>query len=344
MDLTFLALFMKTFLFKLLSSLVVFTAAPVEAQSLPAPLPTPLPINTEATPPPLTTAQPLRNIKPRSITEVSIQTERPDGETVFSIRQGVQFQLKNSDLIQTITVGYSDPAGTKKGTFLLPLRYSVQNEASQNQARFRGTVGVDLINGTERAAPFLQFEYTQPLSRNSRNNRSTASLVVTSQAVTSDERSIDRQIRNVLIAPRIDWYLNKKTNVLVSYQYGLFNDGNFQQQFTLRLEHQLGSKGAYVAGQVFLIDTKHKKDSGYWTPQDYLASSVELGWRTRLSNKWRCQIGVRPTFITEDQKDSRFRFPGGFGCVVKLSQRSEIQFSTTVGYGVTSVLRWTQFF
>lgn len=91
--------------------------------------------------------------------------------------------------------------------------------------------------------------------------------------------------------PELYWQIDQKTSLFSLMRIGHFNDGNFEQQSFSRLERKLWGEGAIAAN---LFHWHFQQDleatSGYFSPADFLVSSLELSWEKEVIEGVSCRL------------------------------------------------------
>lgn len=266
---------------------------------------------------------------PPNTTEATTQFRsnslRPDRQDSIGVTQTIKFRVEN-DAIQSLSIGWTKYEGKAGDETVIPIRLSVENVAKSNQIRVRGTVGLDILS--DRADQVMgAIDVSIPL------NRATLSGTIQSAAFLDNNDTVRAGLRQVQFSPKLDWRIDKANRLFVMTQYGWISDGNERKQVVLRFEHRLDD-GVYFAGVVQYMDAQ-RSEARYWTPQNYLAVGPEIGYRFS-----GCQVGVRPLWVREDDKQDRFRVPFGGGCAIPVNSKNTIDLQVLAGYGVTALVGW----
>ncbi|BAY28203.1 hypothetical protein NIES2107_00270 [Nostoc carneum NIES-2107] len=128
------------------------------------------------------------------------------------------------------------------------------------------------------------------------------------------------------------WQIDPNTSFFTLYRFGLFNDGNFEQQVFSRLEHKFGQfwTAANLFGWAFTSD--QQEASGYFSPGSFLVMNLEVGWEGDIFSFLRCRGST-----TLGRQILNGSMTGGNSyqtrCTVKLSPIIDFDF----GYGFSNV-------
>ncbi|MBE9051222.1 hypothetical protein IQ243_12495 [Nostocales cyanobacterium LEGE 11386] len=105
-------------------------------------------------------------------------------------------------------------------------------------------------------------------------------------------QTLDNQITAWRFGPNLFWQIDRDTNFFALYRWGSYNDGNSEQQSFSRLERKLGQFS--VAANLFTWNYTREveRQSGYFSPPDFLVYNAELGWEGDLFDALRCRFAI----------------------------------------------------
>ncbi len=105
-------------------------------------------------------------------------------------------------------------------------------------------------------------------------------------------KTLENGINVLHIKPQVYWQIDPKTSLYSHYQLGVYNDGNIEHQTFSRIERKIGN--AYIAGNLFTWNYKadHEQSKGYFSPQQFLTYSGEIGWDQKITDHLSCRLST----------------------------------------------------
>ncbi|WP_414541918.1 hypothetical protein [Nostoc sp. CCY0012] len=76
------------------------------------------------------------------------------------------------------------------------------------------------------------------------------------------------------------------------YRWGSYNDGNSERQSFSRLERKLGQFSVSANLFTWNYAREVERQSGYFSPPDFLVYNAELGWEGDLFDTLRCRFAI----------------------------------------------------
>lgn len=281
--------------------------------------------------------------------QVNIQVDYIDEFDNFGLRsryleQTTRFPLNNGNQISL-----------KTGSNLFD---DIGIEAVRNfpiQVGWEGTVGaftlqvaggVDLFDRLP-TEPNFNVKLDAPLLPNF-----TLSAVVDQGPYKDGAKSLANQISAWRYGLDLAWEIDRDTDLSSSFRWGNYNDGNYEEESSTRLERRFGQ--IFLAGNLYLQDYKFdvEAERGYFSPAAYLFYTGELGWRGRIVKGLSCQLAAH---LGQERFKGDFTLAAGYeaSCTAKLSPKVELDlgyFSSTLYFpeeideteqSFTSQLRFT---
>jgi hypothetical protein len=165
---------------------------------------------------------------------------------------------------------------------------------------------------------------------------------VNRSAFLSSRRAIEQEYTQTSALTRIQVRLSPETTLDANYSRQWISDGNEINRTGLNIEHKI-NKAIYVKPGVGWSSYSFKTKD--YTSRNQFNAGVELGARFPLSETLGMQVGIRPTFIQEQDKKDRFAVGGGFGLRYTPNKTNsfEAQFIGT-GNGINSTIRYNYSF
>lgn len=245
-----------------------------------------------------------------------------------------QFRLPNNQIIRLRT-GFNtfERLGIETVTNI-PFQIGWEGKIGKYTVQAAG--GVDLFNRLPAALNF-RAQVDRPVFINLDKKYQLESGLFTSVIVErgpykANAQTLENEISAWRLGPNVYWQIDRNTSFFSLYRWGLFNDGNYEQQSFTRLERKLGS--FFVAANFFTwrFESDRQESGGYFSPPDFLVYNGEIGWEGDIFEFLRCRVNT-----TLGRQRLRGDISGGNSyqarCTVKFSDNAELD----LGYGFSNV-------
>lgn len=160
----------------------------------------------------------------------------------------------------------------------------------------------------------------------------TLSAVVDQGPYKYGAKSLANQISAWRYGLDLAWNIDRNTDFSSSFRWGNYNDGNYEEESSTRLERRFGQ--LFLAGNLYLQDYKFdvEEQNGYFSPAAYLFYTGELGWEGEIIKALRCRLAAH---LGQERFKGDFTLAAGYeaSCTAKLSSRIELDlgyFSSTL--------------
>lgn len=276
-------------------------------------------------------AAPLLIAPMRGSTEVTVKNISPeeDKRVEFGITQSII--IPDRGVTHTVKAGWRDVDGVD----VIGTRYQIQ---TKTPTQFTGTVGIDLIENNPdqiNAAASL----SGPLDA---NKNIKASVSVNTSAYLASQKAINNSYRQTGAAAGVQVKFSPDTTLQTNYSHQWITDGNQVDRVNVSIQQKLGKVVYVKPGMGWSSYSFKTKD---YTSRDQFNAGVELGARFPISENLGMQIGVRPTFIQEEDKKDRFVLGGGIGLRYAPSNKTSVEAGfITTGTGINSRVRYNYSF
>jgi hypothetical protein len=207
-----------------------------------------------------------------------------------------QFHLRNGDQIK-LTSGWNffDQAGIESINNY-PLRLSWQRKI--DEARIQVGAGVDFFDDLP-AVPNFTTKFDLPIGTQfDGQGRLSQGLILATAidygAYKFSAKSLQSRVTATQIKPSLYWQISPSANFYGHYQFGIYNDGNYEQQVFSRLQQKLGPK-FYIAANLFSWSyfKDEERTNGYFSPPDFLTYTGEVGWEGNVvRDQLKCRLSV----------------------------------------------------
>ena len=145
-------------------------------------------------------------------------------------------------------------------------------------------------------------------------------------------KSLANQISAWRYGLDLAWNIDPNTDLSSSFRWGNYNDGNYEEESSTRLERRFGQ--FFLAGNLYLQDYKFdvEEQNGYFSPAAYLFYTGELGWEGEIIKALSCRLAAH---LGQERFNGDFTLAAGYeaSCTAKLSSRIELDlgyFSSTL--------------
>lgn len=186
--------------------------------------------------------------------------------------------------------------------------------------------GVDLFDRLP-TEPNFNAKLDAPLSPNF-----TLSAVVDQGPYKYGARSLANQISAWRYGLDLAWEIDRDTHLSSSFRWGNYNDGNYEEESSTRLERRFGQ--FFLAGNLYLQDYKFdvEAETGYFSPAAYLFYTGELGWQGEIFKALNCRLAAH---LGQERFKGDFTLAAGYeaSCTAKLAPQIELglgYFSSTL--------------
>ncbi len=216
----------------------------------------------------------------------SLQTNvHSDGEDIQRnrfIEETAQFRLSNGNTVQFKTGFNSFEQNGVESVHNIPIKAGW--EGNLGKVKVQAEAGVDLFDHLP-VAPNFSVEASVALLPNV-----TLSGVLEKEPHKFNARTLNNQISALRFGPNLYWKIAPNTSLFSFYRRGNYNDGNREHQSFTRLEQKLGQFS--VAANLFTWNYEHNAldRKGYFSPQDFLVYSGEIGWEGDVFKFLRCGL------------------------------------------------------
>lgn len=238
--------------------------------------------------------------------------------------QTTRFPLRNNNQISFKT-GFNlfDEIGIEAVTNS-PIQVGWQGAVGPLTLQVAG--GVDLFDRLP-TEPNFNARLDAPLSPNF-----SLSAVVDQGPYKYGAKSLANQISAWRYGLDLAWNIDRNTDLSSSFRWGNYNDGNYEEESSTRLERRFGQ--FFLAGNLFLQDYKFdvEEQNGYFSPAAYLFYTGELGWEGEIIKALSCRLAAH---LGQERFNGDFTLAAGYeaSCTAKLSARIELDlgyFSSTL--------------
>lgn len=260
-------------------------------------------------------------------TEVNVRNINPDSDKKleFGINQSISTQDLNN--IHTLQLGWREIDGVD----VTSTQYQIQ---TKSKTRLSATFGMDFIkNAEDQLKGSLQI--SGPLDA---NNNISGSINVNRSAFLSSKKSIEQEYTQTSSRANLQVRLSPETTFNASYSKQWVSDGNEIDRTSVDLNQKI-NKVIYVKPGLGWSSYSFKTKE--YTSKNQFNAGVEIGARFPLSETLGMQIGIRPTFIQEQDKENKFRIGGGFGLRYNPNKTNSFEASFIgTGTGINSTVRY----
>jgi hypothetical protein len=104
--------------------------------------------------------------------------------------------------------------------------------------------------------------------------------------------TIQNQVQYLRLRGSLFWQIDSKTSFFSIDYFGHLNDGNQELQSFNRVERKIGKFS--VAGNLFAwsFQQDFSKQSGYFSPPDFLVYNAELAWEDKITKFLSCRLSA----------------------------------------------------
>lgn len=177
--------------------------------------------------------------------------------------------------------------------------------------------GVDLFDRLP-TEPNFNAKLAAPLSPNF-----TLSAIVDQGPHKYGAKSLANQISAWRYGLDLAWEIDRDTDLSSSFRWGNYNDGNYEEESSTRLERSFGQ--FFLAGNLYLRDYKFdvEAERGYFSPAGYLFYTGELGWQGEIIEALSCRLAAH---LGQERFRGDFTLAAGYeaSCTAKLSSKIEL--------------------
>jgi hypothetical protein len=248
--------------------------------------------------PPETLSTPEYSPQPERIKLESLTTDlKYDSDNTRTNRitePTAQFKLPNGDRIQ-VKSGWNTFEQTGIQTIQnFPIQTNWVKQLGENTLKVGG--GLDVFNRLP-IQPRLQAEIEVPIgtersSKGQLNRGAIFKLGSEYGPYKFNAKTLENGINVLHIKPQVYWQIDPKTSLYSHYKLGVYNDGNVEHQTFSRIERKIGN--AYIAGNLFTWNykTDNELSKGYFSPQQFLTYSGEIGWDQKITDNLSCRVST----------------------------------------------------
>jgi Flp pilus assembly protein TadD len=256
-------------------------------------------------------AQDLNSLQ--SQTEFSSRS-RSSGQNSLALNQTVSFPLGDSNLLQSVQVGYGKFTQPRYDLLqTTPLRFGI--EGKTYPVKWQLTAGVDLFDRIA-AQPFVEGKLSAQISPQFQ-----IGVTANHQSYKENIVTLENGINVLRIQPHLYWQITPSTSLYAQYGAGFYSDRNRDGQFWTGLKQRLA--GFYLEGSVFSWRYREDPQNGYFAPSDYFSYGGELGWQGKIAEPATCQLAFS---LGRQSYDDQTRPENGYkaGCKLDLSPRTSL--------------------
>jgi hypothetical protein len=257
------------------------------------------------------------------------------GQRNLFIEPTARFRLSNGNKIFLKTgVNYFEQRNIESIT---NIPFQVGWQGKIDQVTLQTAAGIDVFNRLPAAINFntkIEAPIIQPQVSPSGKLES---IVVLSGNLEqgpykSNARTLENQITAWRFGPDLYWQIDRYTSLFSSLRLGNYNDGNSDVQSFTRLERKFGQFS--LAANLFNWSYKNdfERQSGYFSPQDFLVYNAELAWEGDIAEFLRCRFAAS---LGQQRLKGEFDQANTYQtrCTVKFSSNIEAD----VGYNFSNV-------
>jgi Cellulose synthase operon protein C C-terminus (BCSC_C) len=258
--------------------------------------------------------------------------------SVSSLGQGSQasngtavFELFNKDLL-TVSSGFNTyTQSTAKPVQNIPLKFGWQREIGKYTTVSVST-GIDWFSRVPIGYSFKANAKTELKIPSKLGKALLVSGEVDYGPYKFNAETIQNRIQFLRVRGSLFWQINSKTSLSSINYVGILNDGNQEFQSFNRIERKIGKFS--VAGNLFSWNFSKdlSKQSGYFSPPDFLVYNVELAWEDKITKFLSCRLSATLGQQRANQKFSNANTLQAL-CSAKITKNIEINF----GYAYSNI-------
>ncbi|MDZ7958848.1 MAG: hypothetical protein RMY34_13360 [Aulosira sp. DedQUE10] len=244
------------------------------------------------------------------------------------------FGMPNGEKI-TFKTGFNTFEQPKVDTVTnIPLQFGWQGKTGQYT--IKAAAGIDIFNRLPLALNFTS-QIERPIFVNLTSDDKLKSalflaFVVEHGPYKTSAKTLESQITSWRSGLNAYWQIDPNTSLFSLYRFGLFNDGNFEQQALSRLEHKFGQFWAASNLFAWSFTSDQQEISGYFSPGSFLVINAEVGWEGNIFSFLRCRVS---TSLGRQFLNGSMTGGNSYqtGCTAKISPNIDFDF----GYGFSNV-------
>ncbi len=251
--------------------------------------------------------------RPKSQTEFSSRS-RSSGQNSLTVNQSVTFPLGDSNLLQSLQVGYGKFTQPRYAVLqTIPLRLGIEGNAYP--VKWQLSAGADLFDRIA-AQPFVEGKVITQVSPQFQ-----VGVTANYQAYKENIATLENSINVLRVQPHLYWQITPSTSLYAQYAAGFYSDRNRDGQLWTGLKQRFG--GFYLEGSVFSWRYQEDPENGYFAPSDYFSYGTELGWQGKIARSATCQLAAS---VGRQSYDDQTRPENGYkaGCKLDFSATTSI--------------------
>lgn len=232
---------------------------------------------------PLITLKNLSNDSSSSVSSLGQGSQASNGTAIF--------ELFNKDLLSVSSGFNTYTQSTIKPIQNIPLKVGWQREIGKHTT-VSVTTGIDWFSRAPIAYSFKANAKTEVKISSKLGKVLLVSAEIDYGPYKFNAETIQNQIQYLRARGSLFWQINSKTSFSSINYIGILNDGNLEFQSFDRIERKIGKFS--VAGNLFSWNFKQdfSKQSGYFSPPDFLVYNVELAWEDKITKFLSCRLSA----------------------------------------------------
>jgi Cellulose synthase operon protein C C-terminus (BCSC_C) len=272
---------------------------------------------------PLITLKSLTNDSSSSVSSLGQGSQASNGTAIF--------ELFNKDLL-TVSSGFNTyTQSTVKPIQNIPLKIGWQRDINKNTTVSVST-GIDWFNRVPIAYSFKANAKTELKIPSKLGKGLLISAELDYGPYKFNAETIQNQIQYLRARGSLFWQIDSKTSLSSINYIGILNDGNQEFQSFDRIERKIGKFS--VAGNLFSWNFSKdlSKQSGYFSPPDFLVYNVEVAWEDKITKFLSCRLSATLGQQRANRKFSNANTLQAL-CSAKITKNIDIDF----GYAFSNI-------
>jgi hypothetical protein len=217
------------------------------------------------------------------------------GQTNQIIEPTAQFKLQNGNIIRLKTGFNTFRQSGIESITNIPLQ--VGWEGKIGDVTLQTATGIDTFNRLPTAINFnAKVEVPISPAKVASDGQLTSLLAISGNLEQGpykfNAQTLDNQITAWRFGPSLFWQIDRNTSLFALYRWGSYNDGNSERQSFSRLERKLGQFSVSANLFTWNYAREVERQSGYFSPPDFLVYNAELGWEGDLFDALRCRFAI----------------------------------------------------
>ncbi len=271
---------------------------------------------------PLITLKSLSNDSSSSVSSLGQGSQASNGTAVF--------ELFNKDLL-SISSGFNTYSqSTVKSVQNIPLKIGWEREIGKYTVSV--TTGIDWFSRAPIGYSFKANAKADVIIPSKLGKALLVSAEVDYGPYKFNAETIQNRIQYLRARGSLFWQIDSKTTFSSISYVGILNDKNLEFQSFNRVERKIGK--FTMAGNLFSWNFKQdlSKQSGYFSPPDFLVYNVELAWEDKITKFLSCRLSATLGQQRANRKFSNANTLQAL-CSAKLTKNIDLDF----GYAFSNI-------